>query len=249
LEEYPFSQDLQWELADDPPDGEATLDVSVRMGDLVEHYPWALTVAHIRPAAVDFRDLVGRKLHSRPLFTWGLAFRGQAEQPGDQSTGASFHPDEALPCGGVSKPGFFSHPPYVGGVGYSFAVFGPVTLPEEPCEFHTFIGLRDGGDPSGGVDFSVLLWSASVSADAPAEAEASALQGGVELFKVHWKERAWQEVSADLTPWAGQTVRFKFIADVGPADSSTADLASWGEPVVRLREERVRLRFRPGERG
>jgi hypothetical protein len=71
----------------------------------------------------------------------------------------------------------------------------------------------------------------------------------VELFKVPWKERAWQEVSADLTPWAGQTVRFKFIADVGPADSSTADWASWGEPVVRLREERVRLRFRPGEKG
>ena len=60
-----------------------------------------------------------------------------------------------MPVGGVSKPGFFSHPPYIGGVGYVWAQFGPSELPNEPCEFRSWVGLMDGGDPSDGVMFIV----------------------------------------------------------------------------------------------
>jgi hypothetical protein len=154
-------------------------------------------------------------------FTWGLAVRGGKEQPGDPKTGALFQPEAGISCGGVLHDGLFSHPPYAGGVGYSYAVFAPVTLPTEPCELHLFVGLRDGGDPSDGVDFTV---------------EAIRQDGSeVALLKTNTAERKWTELTADLSALVGQTVRFRLIADVGPNDDSRADWASWGEPTVRLK--------------
>jgi len=50
-------------------------------------------------------------------------------------------------------------------------------------------------------------------------------------------------VTADLSPFAGKTIRLKLIADVGPNDNSQADWASWGEPVVRLKRTICRAEF------
>ncbi|MCP4639012.1 MAG: hypothetical protein GY851_01190, partial [bacterium] len=52
--------------------------------------------------------------------------------------------------GGVKKSGLFTHPPNQGRTVVDFAL----TLPEQPVEFHSFVGLRDGGE-SEGVVFSV----------------------------------------------------------------------------------------------
>jgi len=79
----------------------------------------------------------------------------------------------------------------------------------------------DGGDLSDGIDFII---------------EAGLDDGTrVALMKENTSARAWREVVADLEPIRGKRVSFRFIADVGPHDSSTSDWGCWGEPVVRLK--------------
>lgn len=153
--------------------------------------------------------------------TWGIARRGENEMADPGGTGALYYIGD-LPVGGVSKKGIFMHPPYMGGVGYAWVELKPVKLPNVACAFHSFIGVRDGGSPSDGVLFRLEV--IDQQGKIHQLAEGTGVQG------------AWRELSADLSAFAGQTVRLRLIADVGPKDDSTADWASWGEPTIRLRE-------------
>jgi hypothetical protein len=193
------------------------LRLEAKLGEYSVTRQFPLRSEAARPVIADLAEPTMR-------FTWGYAFRGGPERPGDQATGAVFHHD-TMACGGVEKRGLFSHPPYVGGVGYAFADFAPIQLPTEPCELRLFVGLRDGGDPSDGVDFSVIVTDERGAAH--------------EVLKENWSQRAWKELSADLSAFAGQQVRLRLRADVGPKDNSVADWASWGEPVVRAQREIV----------
>ena len=146
-------------------------------------------------------------------FTWGICRRGGKEQLDDGKSGATFHRQDGMPVGGIRKDGFFSHPPYIGGVGYVWAQFGPITLPEEPCVFRVWVGLMDGGDPSDGALFVVEVL------DEQGKLHRLAKKLGV--------QKEWRELVADLTEFAGKKVWLRLIADVGPNDNSTADWASW----------------------
>ena len=150
-------------------------------------------------------------------YSWGCAFRGGDEMSGNSDTGASFYFAD-ITCGGVSKHGIFSHPPYRNGVGYTYGILGPVVIPDDDCEFRAFIGLKDGGDTSDGVVFQVLALDES----------------GREYLLVRelWDKREWKAVSASLSAFSGRKIRLKLIADVGPHDNSSADWASWGEPRI-----------------
>ncbi|MGQ9519624.1 MAG: hypothetical protein ACUVTP_05985, partial [Candidatus Fervidibacter sp.] len=149
------------------------------------------------------------------------------EQPDDGKSGATFHRHEGMPVGGAKKSGFFTHPPYIGGVGYSWAQFGPLKLPSEPCVFRSWIGLMDGGDPSDGVLFIV---------------EVVDEQGNRhKLAEQHGVQKEWRELVGDLTKFAGQKIWLRLIADVGPQDNSIADWASWGEPRIEGKTTGLRL--------
>jgi len=163
-------------------------------------------------------------------FSWGICRRGGREQTDDGKSGATFHRSEAMPVGGVRKDGFFSHPPYIGGVGYVWAQFGPITLPEEPCVFRVWVGLMDGGDPSDGALFVVEVLD-----------EQGKLHRLAEKLGV---QKKWRELVADLTEFAGKKVWLRLIADVGPNDNSTADWASWGEPRIELKTPKRILQAR-----
>jgi hypothetical protein len=104
-------------------------------------------------------------------------------------------------------------------VGYTWADFGPIALPADPCELTCFVGIRDGGDKSDGVDFSVLATGPDGKR--------------VALAKVRGEQGAWRELHADLSAWANQRVTLRLVADVGPADNSTADWAAWGDVLIR----------------
>ena len=61
------------------------------------------------------------------------------------------------------------------------------------------------------------------------------------LAEKQWLRHAWGEMTADLSKWAGQRVRIKLIADVGPKDNSSGDWACWADlrieaagPVVEI---------------
>ena len=150
--------------------------------------------------------------------TWGIARRGQKDMPDPGGTGALYYTGD-LPVGGVARRGIFMHPPYIGGVGYTWAELKPIKLPGAPCVFHTYIGLRDGGNPSDGVLFRVELIDEQGAVHRLAEG--TGVQG------------AWRELTADLSAFAGQTIRLRLVADVGAKDDSTADWASWGEPTIK----------------
>ncbi|MBC7326949.1 LamG domain-containing protein [bacterium] len=192
----------------------ATLMVEVQLYDLSLAKIFKLGVESYQPVIANFYD------GSLP-FQWKICFRGGEEQPGDSKTGAIFERRKGMPVGGIEKDGLFSHPPYVGGVGWTSATFEKIKLPKEPCEFHAYIGLMDGGDLSDGVDYTVLV----ITGDGKE----------IEVLKEHGEQKKWKEVTADLSPFAGREVQFKFIADVGPNDNSTADWACWGEPIIRAK--------------
>ncbi len=166
-------------------------------------------------------------------FAWGICRRGGREQPDDGKSGATFHPHDRMPVGGVVKAGFFSHPPYIGGVGYVWAQFGPIKLPTEPYQFRAWVGLMDGGDPSDGALFIVEV------IDERGQKHKVAERLGV--------QKEWRELVADLAPFAGQRILLRLLADVGPNDNSTADWASWGEPTIVSQVMHRRLRLEPIE--
>ncbi len=193
-----------------PAGSEGTLTITLRNGIASHRSTLRLRVAEVQPVVADLVSAVR---------AWGIARRGEKEIPDPGGTGALYYTGD-LPVGGVSRKGIFMHPPYIGGVGYAWAELKPVALPGAPCQFHAYIGLRDGGNPSDGVVFRVEV------IDAQGKTHRVAQGVGV--------QGTWRELSADLSPFAGQTVRLRLISDVGPRDDSTADWASWGEPTIRL---------------
>jgi len=106
------------------------------------------------------------------------------------------------------------HPPYVGGVGYTFALFEPVALPQEPnAALRCDVGKADGSDPGDGILFRVAVVDADGTETVVAEKP--------------WIEHAWTPLVADLSAWAGKQVRIKLTSDVGPDDNSSGDWACW----------------------
>jgi hypothetical protein len=48
-------------------------------------------------------------------------------------------------------------------------------------------------------------------------------------------DRRWNDISLDLSPYAGETVDIIFNTRSGPADNRNGDFAVWGEPRVIVR--------------
>ncbi|MGB2820979.1 MAG: hypothetical protein WBF17_08360, partial [Phycisphaerae bacterium] len=168
-----------------------------------------------------------RRLAELPSqFEAGQRFRGKQEGPLTAGSIASVRKD--MTCGGVRKSGLFMHPPWQGGVGYSYALYGPVVLPADaPAAFRCSIGKGDGSDPGDGILFRLAVVDGKGDEKVLAERQ--------------WLRHAWGEMTADLSKWTGQRVRIKLIADVGPKDNSSGDWACWADlriesagPVVEI---------------
>ena len=59
-----------------------------------------------------------------------------------------------------------------------------------------------------------------------------------------WAEHAWTPLAADLSRWAGRSIRLKLISDVGPADNSVGDWACWANVRVETREPVMQVTVR-----
>ena len=208
------------------------LPLTVTAGELIHHGKWYLKTE---------LDIVTLAELSNEMQT-GQCLRKQAERPLGDHSGAQVVPRE-MSCGEVSKQCIFMHPPYKTGVGYSFALLEPVQLPKAPrAAFRCKIGKADGSDPGDGILFRVAV----VAADG----------GETVVAEKQWIKHAWTPLEADLSPWAGQTVRIKLIADVGPGDNSSGDWAAWTglkiestseQLVPTLHDQPVRLLHEPGQ--
>jgi len=148
-------------------------------------------------------------------FKGGECLRKGKERAFAAKTGAHAHWTDYA-CGGVTRRCVFMHPPYMGGVGYTFAVFEPVDLPKAwPTAFRCLIGKGDGSDPGDGILFRIAVVDAKGKETIVAEKQ--------------WIKHAWTPLEADLSRWTGQRVQIKLIADVGPKDNSSGDWAAWAE--------------------
>ena len=148
-------------------------------------------------------------------WTGGMARRGQKETSDFGTSGAFVRP-QSIECGAVTKTGLFMHPPWQGGPGYSFALYAPCALPAEtPAAFRASVGKSNGSDPGDGILYKLVVVDSIGS-------ESVVTQTTV-------KKHEWQAIEADLSPWAGQTIRLKLIADVGPKDDSSGDWSAWAD--------------------
>jgi hypothetical protein len=119
-------------------------------------------------------------------------------------------------CAEVSKDAIFMHPPYLGCVGYSFALYDAVTLPKDrPAAFRAVVGKADGSDLGDGILYKLAVVDASGAKTIVAE----------KIVLQH----VWLPIEADLSKWAGQPVRLELISDAGTQDNSSGDWACWAE--------------------
>lgn len=117
--------------------------------------------------------------------------------------------------GGVEKAGLFAHPPPQGENHVDFVLTLP---PVQGLRLAGFAGLRDGADPSKGVQFRIQI-------------------NGEERWRHDQFPKApWTPWEVSLSEGAGQTVILSFITD-SQGDSSF-DWAQWGEPRIEVRGDR-----------
>ncbi len=148
-------------------------------------------------------------------WTGGICLRGKQEQVGFGETRGHAYWGRAS-CSRREKKALNMHPPYRGGVGYTFALFDPIQLPAAPpARFRAMVGKRDGSDPGDGILYRIEVVDADGKAHAVAEDTVT--------------RHEWRRIRADLGPWAGKTVQLKLIADVGRADNSSGDWACWAD--------------------
>ena len=117
---------------------------------------------------------------------------------------------------GDRRPALQMHPPWRGGKGTIFTEYS-VALPDAAPLTLTFANaIRDHTDaepPSDGVTFRVWASDAIV-------------------FERHTADKAWLDGRADLTPWAGQTIRLRLESHPGPDRDTTCDSSYWAEPTL-----------------
>ncbi len=178
----------------------------------------------------DYAVLAGLPGDWRP----GIRYRGQGEQANLGDSGAMINAQESLTSGGVAKKGIFMHPPWKGGVGYAFVGYAPLTLPVGPeAVFRALVGKGDGSNPGDGLLYKVLV----------VDEQGRESLAGEKAVTAH----AWSPIEADLSAWAGKTIRLKLAADVGKNDNPEGDWGCWAEMRITSKDKVLRRTLQHGE--
>ena len=77
------------------------------------------------------------------------------------------------------------------------------------------MGKGDGSDPGDGVVYRVVVVTEDKTETVVAERTVT--------------RHEWHPFEADLSTWAGRTIRLKLVADVGSADNSEGDWGCWAD--------------------
>jgi hypothetical protein len=91
------------------------------------------------------------------------------------------------------------------------------------------VGKGDGSDPGDGILYKLAVIDQQGKETVIAEEVVA--------------EHEWRTIEGDLSPWAGQTVRPKLIADAGSADDSSGDWACAAEMRVETLEPQLTRRI------
>ncbi len=182
-------QTVELDFPRSAPDHEAVqeLPLNVTAGDLAFHTTWWVKSEYETLVLATVPDNVEA----------GQRLRGQKERALDGQTGAGVYWTERA-CDDELRRCLFMHPPYVGGVGYSFALLQPVELPMSAAAFRCDIGKADESDPGDGIQFQVAVIDSQ----------------GSETMVVEqpWTRHAW-------TPFGGRSVTLERSTHHDQADS------------------------------
>ena len=151
-----------------------------------------------------------------------MEIRSQAPTQELEGTGTYFYKEGGLCCGGVTKNGFAAHPPYMKGPGRIWLEY-EIALPAEPAMMTAAVGKRDGSDVGDGIWFSARVVN-------PDGGETTVGETSVKTF-------GWGTLEADLSAYAGQTVKLRLVTDCGPDNNTAADWAAWAELALRTKEK------------
>ena len=156
--------------------------------------------------------------------TWqgGVCLRGGKETLNLGESGAQLNVREVT-CGSEARKGFFAHPPWQGGVGYTFVLYPPIALPTSPpAAVRAVVGKSDGSFLGDGVLYKVIV----------VDAQGRETLVGEQTVTRH----EWLPILADLGPWAGTTVRMKLVTDVGLQDNPAGDWGCWADLRIESRD-------------
>ncbi len=208
-------RELRFDLGEPEHEAANVLVVELRAGDLLGRIERTMQIVRENEPVAALPDEV----------QFGMRLRGAEETSDFGDTRAYVGPGQKT-CGLVTKNGLSMHPPWVGGTGYVFATWGPVELPADtPAAFRALVGKGDGSDPGDGILYKLAVID---------EAGEETIIGEQTVT-----EHEWLPIEGDLSPWAGQTVRPKLIADAGVADDSSGDWACAAEMRIETLKPRL----------
>ena len=124
---------------------------------------------------------------------------------------------------GGSYDCFVSHIPWGGGPGFSIVEI-PLTFPQEgPITLDFSNGIQKQPESGDGMTFRIRV----LPFDAP----------DGQIGEIAWETHipgtgSWTHASADLSKYAGQTVRIQLEWNPGPAKNTSFDLGYWGGPIL-----------------
>ena len=131
-------------------------------------------------------------------------------------------------CGGVIRPGLFTHPCWLEGCHGNTFVTYLLDLPAVPdLLFSGFVGKKDGSYLGDGMRFYVCVIP---------EGETDEQR----IAEVSVARHEWKPIEADLTPWAGRKIQLRLLMDIGPALDSSGDWGAWGDLRITRREPRLK---------
>ena len=114
---------------------------------------------------------------------------------------------QSLTAGGVTRSGYFIHPPWQGQQGgETFAEF-PVSVPVA-ASLRFSVGVADNANCTDGVTLRVTV-------------------AGTEIWRQHVLRTGWQDATLNLSSYGGTTVPIRLISHPGPANDSGCDWSLW----------------------
>lgn len=123
---------------------------------------------------------------------------------------------------GASKSCISIHPPWAqGNVGTQWIEY-PITLPKTTPIRLQFANAMQLTGESDGVTFRVRVAAIDAPEGAPGEV----------VFERHTTAKTWTEAEADLSAYAGKTIRLQLESHPGPNNNTGWDRSYWAEPLL-----------------
>ncbi len=209
----PQAQRMRFRLSGVPCRGPDLLVIATLHGATMRGYPGEMP----RLAWMGITGPGEQLTEAEPPAT-GMAVRGKEETELAPDSGAMVQWFAHATLGDQPRGAYLVHPPYRGGVGYTFWQRDTDVPPAAQLTFFTGMGPRSPGR-SDGVTFRVLVAEVRDRLAGPFR----------QVFEHSQIESRWIEHRVSLADWAGKRVRLKFVSDCGPKDNAVADHSYWSD--------------------